>query len=98
MHKGDFGRVGIVAGSRGLTGAAVMCANACVRAGAGLVSLYVTEDVYSVIAYYLCHRDEVEAYLQERRGQADELRRQVEERSPSQGIRERLLARRSGRP
>jgi NAD(P)H-hydrate epimerase len=50
VHKGDFGRVGIVAGSRGLTGAAVMCADACVRAGAGLVSLYVTEDIYSVVA------------------------------------------------
>jgi NAD(P)H-hydrate epimerase len=50
VHKGDFGRVGIVAGSRGLTGAAVMCANACVRAGAGLVSLYVTEDIHAIVA------------------------------------------------
>lgn len=49
-HKGDCGRVGIVAGSRGLTGAAVMAANAAVRAGAGLVSLYVTPDVYPIVA------------------------------------------------
>ena len=49
-HKGDCGRVGIVAGSRGMTGAAVMAANAAVRAGAGLVSLFVTPDIYSIVA------------------------------------------------
>ncbi len=50
MHKGDCGRIAIVAGSRGLTGAAAMCAEACVRAGAGLVTLLVTEDVYPIVA------------------------------------------------
>jgi NAD(P)H-hydrate epimerase len=50
MHKGDCGRVGIVAGSRGFTGAAVMTANAAVRAGAGLVSLFVTQDIYAPAA------------------------------------------------
>jgi len=49
-HKGQCGRVGIVAGSRGFTGAAVMAANAAVRAGAGLVSLFVTPDIYSIVA------------------------------------------------
>ncbi len=49
-HKGDFGRIGIVAGSRGLVGAAVLCANACVRAGAGLVTLYVLEPIYAIAA------------------------------------------------
>ena len=49
-HKGDCGRVGLIAGSRGLTGAAVMAANAAVRAGAGLVSLFVTPDIYSIVA------------------------------------------------
>jgi NAD(P)H-hydrate epimerase len=43
VHKGDFGRIGIVAGSRGLTGAAILAAEACARAGGGLVSLYVTK-------------------------------------------------------
>ena len=52
-------------------------------------------DVYSVIAYYLRHRAEVEAYLKERSVLAERVRREVEERSPSIGIRERLLARRS---
>ncbi len=39
-HKGDYGRVGIIAGSPGMYGAAVLCATAAVRAGAGLVTLY----------------------------------------------------------
>ncbi len=50
MHKGECGRVGIVAGSAGLTGATVLCAEACVRAGAGLVTLYVTPDIYPLLA------------------------------------------------
>ncbi|MEE8366856.1 MAG: NAD(P)H-hydrate epimerase, partial [Thermoanaerobaculia bacterium] len=36
-HKGTFGRVGILAGSEGMTGAAVLAAQAAVRSGAGLV-------------------------------------------------------------
>jgi NAD(P)H-hydrate epimerase len=50
VHKGDFGRIGIVAGSRGLTGAAILAAEACARAGGGLVSLYVTEDIHALAA------------------------------------------------
>ena len=38
-HKRDFGSVFILAGSRGLTGAAVLCSNAALRSGAGLVTL-----------------------------------------------------------
>jgi len=48
-HKGDFGRVGIVAGSRGLVGASVLCSEAAARAGAGLISLYVPEEIYSLV-------------------------------------------------
>lgn len=44
FHKGDAGRVGILAGSPGMTGAAVICASAALHAGAGLVTLYVEED------------------------------------------------------
>ena len=39
MHKGDAGRVLVVAGSVGMTGAAALCSIAAVRAGAGLVTL-----------------------------------------------------------
>jgi NAD(P)H-hydrate epimerase len=49
MHKGQCGRVGIVAGSRGFVGAAIMAAEACVRAGAGLITLFVTEDIYPIV-------------------------------------------------
>jgi len=38
-HKGDYGHVFIVAGSAGLTGAAALCANAVLRAGAGMATL-----------------------------------------------------------
>ena len=49
-HKGDCGRVGILAGSHGYLGAAVLCSAACVRAGAGLVTLYAPRDVADLLA------------------------------------------------
>jgi hydroxyethylthiazole kinase-like uncharacterized protein yjeF len=48
-HKGDFGRIGIVAGSRGLVGASVLCSEAAARAGGGLISLYVPEEIYNLV-------------------------------------------------
>lgn len=48
--KNRVGRVGIIAGSRGMLGAAQLCAEAAVAAGAGLVSLYCPEDVYPILA------------------------------------------------
>jgi len=36
-HKGDFGRVLVVAGSRGMTGAAILSARAAMKSGAGPV-------------------------------------------------------------
>ncbi|MBL8732390.1 MAG: NAD(P)H-hydrate dehydratase [Planctomycetes bacterium] len=38
-HKGDFGTVLVVAGSEGMLGAAILCATAALRAGAGLVQV-----------------------------------------------------------
>ena len=38
-HKGDYGHVLVVAGSRGMTGAAVLAARAVLKAGAGLVTV-----------------------------------------------------------
>ena len=49
-HKGDFGRVMLLGGSVGYTGAPCLSAAAAVRAGAGLVSLGVPEAVWSVCA------------------------------------------------
>lgn len=50
-------------------------------------------DLYAVISYYLKNHSEVEAYLQKRRKQAEEIRKQNEARFDPHGIRERLLAR-----
>ena len=38
-HKGNFGRVLVVAGSETMSGAAVLCARAALKAGAGIVAL-----------------------------------------------------------
>lgn len=42
-HKGDFGHVLLLAGSVGKTGAALMAARACLRAGCGLLTMGVPE-------------------------------------------------------
>jgi len=47
-HKGDYGHVLIVAGSRGKTGAALMAAKACLRSGSGLVTLAVPESLMNI--------------------------------------------------
>ena len=54
-------------------------------------------DVYHIIGYYLRRSSEVEQYLRERNAKADALRRQNEARFDPQGVRARLLARRTGR-
>jgi uncharacterized protein (DUF433 family) len=52
-------------------------------------------DVYMVIGYYLRHQAEVDAYLEQREREAEDLRREIEARQDTRGIRERLLARRN---
>lgn len=47
-HKGKFGHILIVAGSKGKTGAALMTAKACMRVGAGLVTLGVPESLSEI--------------------------------------------------
>ena len=47
-HKGDYGHVLIIAGSRGKTGAAYMAAKACLRSGAGLVTIGVPESLADI--------------------------------------------------
>jgi hydroxyethylthiazole kinase-like uncharacterized protein yjeF len=49
-HKGDFGRVLILAGSKGMHGAAHLAGMGALRAGAGLVTLAVPEAIYTVTA------------------------------------------------
>lgn len=52
-HKGDAGRVVVVAGSTGFIGAAALCSQAAVKAGAGLVSLLTGESVADLLAIKL---------------------------------------------
>jgi NAD(P)H-hydrate epimerase len=49
-HKGDFGRVTIVAGSRGKTGAAQLSALGALRSGAGLVTVATPESCLPIVA------------------------------------------------
>ena len=52
-HKGDVGRVVVVAGSVGLTGAAALCSEAALRAGAGLVTLALPKSLNDLMAVKL---------------------------------------------
>ena len=49
-HKGTFGKCLIVAGSRGMSGAAVLSGLGALRAGAGLVYLAVPERILDIVA------------------------------------------------
>jgi NAD(P)H-hydrate epimerase len=49
-YKNQFGRIGVVAGSKGFVGAALMTAGGALRSGAGLVELFVPEDIYEITA------------------------------------------------
>lgn len=49
-HKGDFGKVYVLGGSVGYTGAPVFCSRAAVRSGCGLVFLGVPSDIWQVAA------------------------------------------------
>lgn len=48
-HKGTFGHVLAVAGSQGMTGAAILCARSALRAGAGFVTLALSETITPVL-------------------------------------------------
>lgn len=52
-HKGDYGRVLILAGSKGYSGAAYMTAEAAVKTGAGLVTLVTEKEVQDALSIKL---------------------------------------------
>lgn len=52
-HKGNYGRILMLCGSRGYTGAAALAAMGALRCGAGLVYLGVPESIYAIEAVKL---------------------------------------------
>ena len=52
-HKGHFGKILLLCGSRGYTGAAALAAMGALRSGAGLVFLGVPESIYAIEAVKL---------------------------------------------
>jgi len=52
-HKGNFGKILLLCGSRGYTGAAALAAMGALRVGAGLVYLGVPESIYAIEAVKL---------------------------------------------
>ena len=52
-HKGTFGKILLLCGSRGYTGAAALSAMGALRSGAGLVYLAVPESIYAIEAVKL---------------------------------------------
>ena len=52
-HKGDYGKILLLCGSRGYTGAAALAAMGALRSGAGLVYLGVPESIYAIEAMKL---------------------------------------------
>ncbi len=49
-HKGDYGRVGIIGGSRGMTGAPYLASMAALRSGAGLVYNIVPDEIHDIMS------------------------------------------------
>ena len=52
-HKGDYGKILLLCGSRGFTGAAALASMGALRSGAGLVYLAVPESIYAIEAVKL---------------------------------------------
>ncbi len=50
MHKGDCGKVLVIAGSLGMSGAAVLCSYSALRSGSGLVTAAIPQCVYEIVA------------------------------------------------
>ena len=48
-HKGDYGRASLIAGSKGMMGAALLSARACMRSGVGLLTVHVPECGYNIL-------------------------------------------------
>lgn len=52
-HKGTYGKALIIAGSKGMSGAAYLCAKAALRTGAGLIQIYTPESNRTILQQLL---------------------------------------------
>lgn len=61
-HKGTYGHALLIAGSKGKMGAAILAAKACLRSGAGLISVHIpkcgVEIMQTAVAEVMCIEDE----------------------------------------
>lgn len=48
-HKGDYGRLLIVAGSKGMAGSAILCARSALRSGVGIVTVSAPDEIIPII-------------------------------------------------
>jgi uncharacterized protein (DUF433 family) len=59
--------------------------------------IYTVADIYSIIAYYLTHKDKIEKYLAKREKEAEEIRKEIEltpgYREQSEDLRRKILER-----
>jgi len=51
-HKGTYGHVALICGSRGKTGAASLSSSAALKSGSGLVTAFIPEAIQDVVASY----------------------------------------------
>lgn len=49
-HKGDFGKIGIIGGSMGMTGSSFLSSNASIKSGAGLVYNIVPREIFEIMS------------------------------------------------
>ncbi len=49
FHKGDCGTAGLLCGSRGMAGAAVIAAKACIKSGVGIANVIVPKSIYNIV-------------------------------------------------
>ena len=49
IHKGDCGRILVVAGSHGMAGAAILAATAALRTGSGLVQVAIPKELFPIV-------------------------------------------------
>lgn len=49
IHKGDCGRILLIAGTLGMAGAAILCARGALRSGAGLVSIAAPVEIFPIL-------------------------------------------------